>query len=282
MKNLQLKTSIDKDMNFNFPVWYGNGTKEAMLMHMLAMLDAIKKHGHLKAYKEAQALYVEQKEVVKLAKASLSLLDGVSKGSGKSKKTLKKAKEAKGVTKVPGDPMQATFQVDLEKAKSATKKAKGAMTAGATQMFKFYANLLSVEAKLAWNKIVEEKTEGDPYVDLQCVSQSGPREMSRMLFNNCVLFHLLTVFLINAAEHKKYYIANVLKKPQRVNVCQFVWCVEQLSAYIPQMPCFYYTPSIHANTKPKNILFTEAELGSHVLRMCPIQWQDHTILTRRV
>jgi hypothetical protein len=40
------------------------------------------------------------------------------------------------------------------------------------------------------------------------------------------------------------------------------------------MPCFYYSPNANASTKPENIPFTEAELGSHVVRMCPIQWQD--------
>ncbi len=44
--------------------------------------------------------------------------------------------------------------------------------------------------------------------------------------------HLLTVFPINAAEQEKYYIATVLKKPQRVDVRQFVPHVEQLNAYI--------------------------------------------------
>ncbi len=46
--------------------------------------------------------------------------------------------------------------------------------------------------------------------------------MSCKLFDNCMMFYLLTVFLINAAEHKKYYITNVLKKPQRINIRQFV------------------------------------------------------------
>jgi hypothetical protein len=87
LKGLQLKTSIDKDTTLNFLIWTGCGTKEAMLMHLTATLDAIKKRGHFKANEEAQVLYVEQKEVVKSAKASLSLLDGASKGSGKSKKT---------------------------------------------------------------------------------------------------------------------------------------------------------------------------------------------------
>jgi hypothetical protein len=173
-------------------------------MHVTATLDAIKKHGHFKAYKEAQALYVEKKEAVKSAKASLSLLDRASKGLRKPKKTSKKAKEAKGVTEAPDDDMQDTFQLDLEKAKLAAENAKGVMTAAANKMFALYANLLSVKAKYAWNKIIEEQMEGDPYVDLQGVSQKGPRGMSHQLFDNCVLFHPLTTLLINAAEQDKY------------------------------------------------------------------------------
>jgi hypothetical protein len=96
------------------------------------------------------------------------------------------------------------------------------MTAAVSKMFVFYANLRSVEAKYAWNKIIEEQMGGDPYVDLQGVLQKGSRGMSHQSFDNCVLFHLLTMFLINAAEKEKYYITNALKKPQRVNVCQFV------------------------------------------------------------
>ncbi len=102
----------------------------------------------------------------------------------------------------------------------------------------------------------------------------GPKRKSCKSFNNCMMFHLLTMFPINAAEQEKYYITNVLKKPQRVNVRQFVHQVEQLNAYIAQMPCFYYSPNANASTKLKNILFMEAELGSHVLCMCPIQWQN--------
>jgi hypothetical protein len=232
-------------------------------MHVTAVLAVIKKHGHFKDYKEAQKAYEEQKEAGKSAKAGLALLGGASKGLGKSRKSLKKSKgakakskEANGVTKVPKDPMKATFQANLEKAKKAAKDAKGAMTAAASQMFAFYSNLLSVESKYTWNKIVFEQRESDPYVDLQGVSQEGPRGMSRKSFNNCVLFPLLTVFPINAAEQEKYYITNVLKEPQRINVSQFVRQVEQLNAYIAQMPCFYYSPNANASTKPENVPFT--------------------------
>jgi hypothetical protein len=96
--------------------------------------------------------------------------------------------------------------------------------------------------------------------------------MSHESFDNYMMFHLLTAFLINTAEQEKYYITYVLRKPQRVKVRQFVHRIEQLNAYIAQMPCFYYSPNGNASTKPKNVPFMEAELGSRALCMCPIRW----------
>jgi len=104
-------------------------------------------------------------------------------------------------------------------------------------MFQLYANLLSVDARYAWNKIVQEQTEADPYQDLQGLTRKGPRGMSRTSFEDCGMFHLLTVFPNNAAEQERYYITNVLKKPQRVSICQFLQRVEQLNSYIAQLPC---------------------------------------------
>ncbi len=118
-------------------------------------------------------------------------------------------------------------------------------------------------------------------MNLQGDSLEGPRGMSHESFNNCIMFHLLTAFSVNAAEQEKYYISNLFKKPQRVNVRQFVRRVEQLNAYITQMPCFYYSPNANASTKPENIAFAEAELGSHVLRMCPLQWQDQYNMNKK-
>jgi hypothetical protein len=177
--------------------------------------------------------------------------------------------------------MKAGFQVDLEKAMQAQETAQGAMTAAATLMFALYSNLLSPKSKYAWNMIVVEQTEGGPYVNLHGVSLEGPRGMSRKLFKDCVMFHLLTAFPINAAEQEKYYISNILKKPQCVNMHQFVHCVEQLNTYIAQMPCFFYSPNANTSTKPKNVPFNKAELGARVLRMCPIQWQDQYNLNKK-
>ncbi len=228
-------------------------------MHVTVVLDAMKKRGHFNDYDRAQNAYEEAKKVAELAEAGLALLKGTSAGttSKRKKKALAKAKEAakealakahetkpeaKGAveeTYVTEDLMKDGFQVDLEKAKQARETALGAMTAAANLMITFYSNLLSPKSKYAWNKIVIEQTESDPFVNLQGVSLEGPRGMSHDSFNDCLMFHLLTAFPIDSAEQEKNYILNILKKPQRVNVCQFVCRVEQLNAYISQMPCFY-------------------------------------------
>jgi hypothetical protein len=47
------------------------------------------------------------------------------------------------------------------------------------------------------------------------------------------------------------------------------------------MPCFYYSPNANASTKPENYLFLEAELGAHVLHMCPLARQDQCNLNQK-
>ena len=106
--------------------------------------------------------------------------------------------------------MKANILSDLEKAKRAQHIAKGAKHVATSKMFAFYSNLLSPESKYAWNKIVSEQTESNPYVNLQGDTLQGPRGMSHQSFLDCVMFHLLTAFPINAAEQEKYYISNVL------------------------------------------------------------------------
>jgi hypothetical protein len=57
----------------------------------------------------------------------------------------------------------------------------------------------------------------------------------------------------------------MLKKPQRVGIRQFVQRVEQLNAYVGQLPCWYYSLSYNASIMPANVLSSEADLASHVL-----------------
>jgi hypothetical protein len=164
MRSLKIKTTIEKDTTLNFAVWQENGTREAFLMHVTAVLDAIKKRGNVKDYEMATKEYKQTKKAVESTKAGLALLDGTGeKGKESQKKKTKEgkkdatakapvpesdAKEAK-VAPTANDKMKASFLEDLGKAKQAQRTAKGAMTVAASKMFLFYSNLLSPENEYA-------------------------------------------------------------------------------------------------------------------------------------
>jgi hypothetical protein len=146
----------------NFLVWQENGTREAILMHVTPVINAIKKHGHLDDYEKAAWAYKKAKKAVESARAGLALLEkagenlkklskkktkeGEKEAPAKAPKPKSAAKEAE-VAPAGNDDMKASFSSDLEKAKQAQRIVKGAMTAAASKMFSFYSNLLSPESK---------------------------------------------------------------------------------------------------------------------------------------
>jgi hypothetical protein len=157
LRNIKIKTTNEKDTTLNFPVWQENGTWEAFLMYVTAVLDTIKKRGPFYDYEKAEAVHEAAKKSVESSRAGLSLLDGTGT---KSKQFLKKkareatekalvkapdseseAREAKEASEVNDDSMKAGFLDDLEKAKQAQSTAKGAMTAAASKMFRFYTQI---------------------------------------------------------------------------------------------------------------------------------------------
>jgi hypothetical protein len=61
LRNLKIKTTIEKDTTLNFPVWHKNRMQEAFLIHVTVVLDAIKKRGHFQDYKKAEKVHEEAK-----------------------------------------------------------------------------------------------------------------------------------------------------------------------------------------------------------------------------
>jgi hypothetical protein len=162
LRNLDIKTTIKKDTTLNFLVWHKNGMWEAFLMHVMAVLDVIKKCGHFQDYDKAEKVHEEAKKAVESARAALSLLnssgikakrfckkkarEAVEIALAKALDSESEAKEAGEAYKVNDNSMKAGFLEDLEKAKQAQQStAKGGMTAAASKMFTFYSNLLSLE-----------------------------------------------------------------------------------------------------------------------------------------
>ncbi len=137
-------------------------------MHMSSALDAIKKRGTFKAYKEAHEAYVEQRKVAKQAKADMALFTApTSKGKKASKKASKKAyekasekaskkasgknrsekekasqktKEGAALSNAPAPDLCKEYKALYEKAMFMKETAKNKKEAAATKMFQFYVN----------------------------------------------------------------------------------------------------------------------------------------------
>jgi len=94
------------------------------------------------------------------------------------------------------------------------------------------------------------------------------------------MFHLQQVFRHDAGEALKYYIMNMLKKPNRIPIRQFLVQVEQHNSYLKTLPCLYYSPS--ANQVTKRVLpLDDDNLAMHLLCMCPTKWQTQYDLTEK-
>ena len=149
--------------------------------------------GYFKAFEENTEAYAELCGKIKSEKAQLAELDeSTGREVGTSKKS-KKAQEAAAANDQVAPALQAKIKAVLCSAQEAAAEAKGKADQAASDMFKLYANLLSVDAKFAWNKIVHEQTATDTYTDLQGCTKKGPRGFSCKFFNDCMMFHLLTV-----------------------------------------------------------------------------------------
>ncbi len=116
--------------------------------------------------------------MVKQAKTALAhLMAPTNMGRKYSKKAARKnhsekdkapykTKEGTALANASAPELCKEYKVVYNKASLAKETTKNKKEATATKMFHFYANLLSLDAKYAWNKIVWDQTEAEPFKDL--------------------------------------------------------------------------------------------------------------------
>eukprot|EP00804_Cyclotella_cryptica_P018031 CCRYP_008321-RA/>CCRYP_008321-RA protein AED:0.23 eAED:0.23 QI:0/-1/0/1/-1/1/1/0/282 len=150
---------------------------------------------------------------------------------------------------------------------------KAKMADSALEVFQLYANLLTEEARQPWDLIVKEQMESTPFHDIFGVERKKTPGKTSESFRRCQLLHLQSCFAHDAGKNLRFYISNCLKKPNKVKICQFVQCVMQLNNYVEDLPCLYYSPSASAMAQ-QVFAFTDSNFACHILRMCPLKWQD--------
>ncbi len=256
-KDQSMKIKFADKSELNVPIW-DSGTGEAFLNHVNLAINACTRKGLFREYEDFSEEAADATEQVATLKDDLN----------DARKAAKLSAEELEIKRALLKSEQKRLDEALEGAKSA-----------AEQIFSLYANLLSEDARFIWDKIVQSQVDCIPWTDLQGKEHRRARTKSRRSFEDCVTMHLLSRFPNDAAETQRYYISNVLKKPQRVPVRAFFQRVEQLNSYLLRLPCLYDSPKAIATTK-SIVPYDDSELAIMLLRMCPESWIDQYNLTQ--
>ncbi len=167
-KDNHLKTLIKEGSELRVPIWH-SGMRNAFLIHLGSAQEAIKKKDYFKSVEDHSDSYSERCEKVKEPKDHLVALKEASAAQPKDPKetTVEATNESSAA-------LRAETKAELKQALEAVAEATTQRDKAAADIFQLYANLLSVNARYAWNKIVQEQTKANPYTDLQGLTRKGP------------------------------------------------------------------------------------------------------------
>ncbi len=91
---------------------------------------------------------------------------------------------------------------------------------------------------------------------------------------DCIMFHKITVFSVDAAEHQKAYMMGSLKKPRQLTIQNHVSRCKVLNGYIGHLSTLRDSSLSAASTEKGNVSFNKATLASIVLSTCPTDWRN--------
>jgi hypothetical protein len=91
-----------------------------------------------------------------------------------------------------------------EEAKAKVRDKNLACAEVARKMFVLHENLLSKNSRHKWTTIVDHQVDAPKWMDLKGIVHAVSRIPSYQSFEDCVKFHLLSVFPLDSAEQERY------------------------------------------------------------------------------
>ncbi len=128
---------------------------------------------------------------------------------------------------------------------------------------------------MQWDRIVNKMHTKNPWIGVNGKSNKGICVKSWISFMDRIKLPKLTVFPADAAEKQRNYMQQMIKKPQRVTVHQFVSRMGVLNDYLAYLPTVFDLLMAVAGTKKLNVPFDEADLAGIVLNLVPSSWANH-------
>ncbi len=207
------KIKLPNASHLSMPI-YSHGNNKEYLVHIVAVLQVIKKKG---LPKKCQVL--TKAGVVRWSEAL---------------KNLQEAVESQDTISTTIDVM--ANKVEIEQTQQMLQEAQKAHGKAIAESYKQLRNLLSSNAQSQWDCICckMHKRESWAAVNGQVTKGQHPRMWTS--FPDCLELHKLTVFSADAAKRQRFYIQQAMRKPQRATVRQHISRMGVLNDYVKHLP----------------------------------------------
>jgi hypothetical protein len=198
---------------------FSSGNNKDYILHWAAIFCLVDQKG-LKSDVEVRA---------KAARDQMGVLEDIQKSLSGSTATGKK--------KAPTD----AEKLELEGTEKLVSEAKAKFLKAVQKPFDLVCQLLIGEARTQWDKIVKEMFGRDTWVGVNGKTHDGPRLRTWRSPTDCIELHKLTVLPADAAEKQWFYVQQVVHKPQRVTIRQYMSRMGVLNDYIAHLPLIFYS-----------------------------------------
>jgi len=105
-----------------------------------------------------------------------------------------------------------------EAAEAEITKAQAQESTKVGLVYNLFCKTLKEDPELQWNRIVDDMHAKDPWEDLRGAKHDGLRRKLVKSLSDCIDFHKLTVYSIDAAERQRFYMMCNLKKPAKSSI----------------------------------------------------------------
>jgi hypothetical protein len=166
----------------------------------------------------------------------------------------------------------------LEPAERELVTSEVAKAVKVTSVYELFHKGLKEDPELQWDRIVEDMHTRDPWEDLKSVKHKGIRRKSCLSLWECINFHKLTIYSIDAAESQRFYMLCNLKKPTKSSIRAHVTRMETLNKYLGLLPTIKNSPQAVSSTELGNVPFNETTLASIILNHLPVAWRTQYAL----
>jgi hypothetical protein len=131
-------------------------------------------------------------------------------------KNLQEAAESRDSVSTTVDVMAR--KVEIEQTHQMLQEAQKAHNKAIAELYEQLRNLLSGNAQSQWDRVCCKMHKRDSWAAVNGQVTKGRHLRTWTSFLDCLELHKLTVFSADAAKRQRFYIQQVVRKPQRATV----------------------------------------------------------------